>query len=231
MMKPKRIPAAEIEDILSSLKVICYRAGNQIKVAIDEPTNTIYKRFPLQRGSWYRRLFNPASRKFIRHAERVQALGFKSFNAKGWYRGDDAEHDLIVYPALSGHSIYDLAKKGSVKEVLPLLAAYIAKLHERCIYFKAGHCGNFLYSKEDGFSLIDTENMRFRMGWRRRAVAIEYLFAHTEKMNVRFLEEYTHERFLKDYFAAANLSTLAEKYIRARLRRFFSADHARTTKE
>ena len=65
--------------------------------------------------------------------------------------------------------------------MLPALGAFIAKLHDRGVYFRSLHLGNIVMTPEGTLGLIDIADMRFSRG---------QLTASQRKRNLRHLLRY-----------------------------------------
>jgi len=211
-LKRVNITANELENLLASATVIRRDRRNGVKVALDEKNQCIIKTFDLSRKSKMRRkpLFSVAGN-FIKNATQLRKKGISTIQPSIWLWCKENHYEVVTYPLLPGTDIYATLRKDKDASVLKLLAKYIADLHAKNIYFRAGHSENYLLQDENQLAIIDIDNLRFSINLRRRGKNLAYLYWHSQVNYPECFAEYTFHDFLKDYFAAAKLGKLREK--------------------
>ena len=221
----RRIPLSTNEfDQMLKEQVVLSR-GLRSFVALNEKDNQIIKMFALgNKKSFWRQYISPISNRFMKNARRLAELNVQTIQPCAWYRCKGYQYDVIVYPQCAGTSIYDLVEKNhDVAPVLEKLARYIAELHQRKIYFRAGHGGNYLYTGDEKFSLIDVDNTRFSINLRRRAKNIVYIYQHSKESKIECFAAYPFSEFVETYFSVAKLKKKQEQKVRFWIEQYLAA--------
>lgn len=207
LVKTQTLSLHELKAIQQNLKIIRNDSNNKIKVA--SANGSIYKFFYDLRKSWLKKKLKSAGVQFANNALRLQKMNIHSINPSALYFCKEEACHLVVYGKLPGDSVYELVYGQNRIDVLHKLAKYIAELHSKSIYFRAGHCDNYLYdTNKEQFSIIDVDNLRFSLGIRRRAKNIFYLFHHSYRKGSPIFSKYSFSQFLSVYLAEADLNSL-----------------------
>ncbi len=153
--------------------------------------------------------FYPYSLRFSRNARRLNAMGIRSVQVEQTFFCPSMRRHGVVYPQLEGQPLDRLLEGDEVNAaVVEALAAFIAKLHRKKIYFRSLHLGNVLLLPDGEFGLIDVADMRFGwlplgLGQRRRN------FRHLLRLPAHraALDRFGLERFFKCYCQAAGYAS------------------------
>ncbi|HAG79441.1 MULTISPECIES: toluene tolerance protein [Stutzerimonas stutzeri subgroup] len=108
-------------------------------------------------------LLRPYSRRFVKNAERLQALDIATLKVRAIYVLSDESADAVLYAPLPGSSLSQLAKQPdfSWTTILPELIGFVRELHRKGIYFRSLHLGNIILTPQGSLGLIDIADMRF----------------------------------------------------------------------
>lgn len=151
----------------------------------------------------------PDAQRFAERANRLQALGIQTpqICECAWFDKDKAI-SACIYQPLQGQPLDQLfrSQKAEFHQILPLLAAYILKLHRLGIYFRSLHLGNVLHTPDGDFGLIDFLDLRFK----RRPLGpmlVRRNFAHLQRyLQRRKVEHFPWDELMRYYDEASNSS-------------------------
>jgi hypothetical protein len=208
-LKRQAMTQTDFDALLKNVKVLRLTRLDQVKVA--KKGKNIVKFFGLLEKDFYRRHVYSVATQFVRHAERFQALGLRVIKPIEWYRCKAAMQDVVVYPALPGNSVYELAYGEKGLAILKPFMEYVAHLHHLKVYFRAGHADNYLVTPDGEFALIDMDNARFHINMRRRAKNLSYILDHARRNHKDLYVRYGEKKLIQDYFDAAKLNTNDQK--------------------
>lgn len=157
-------------------------------------------------------LFYPYSVKFIRNTRRLHRLDIVAPVIEDFFFCPAIMRWGVVYPLLEGETL--ASRLGSLQEKDGLfgpLAAFIAELHEKGIYFRALHLRNIIATVDNRLGLIDVTDISFQ----RKPLTLSQRqrnFGHFLKREFQreALEIYGLERFVTQYLDATSLAD-AEK--------------------
>lgn len=150
----------------------------------------------------------PYSLRFSKNAKRLNRMGIPSVKVERLFFCPSIRRHGVVYPMLEGETLADILKAHPERDdVLEKLAAFMARLHERKIYFRSLHLGNVLELPGGDFGLIDVADLCFcraplSMDQRRRN------FRHLLRnpLHRPIFEQFGLECFVACYLGAAGLS-------------------------
>ncbi|MCP4993430.1 MAG: toluene tolerance protein [Gammaproteobacteria bacterium] len=151
----------------------------------------------------------PYSLRFRRNAIRLTAMGIPSVVVERVFYCHQIRRHGVIYPMVKGESLEKIADRDQISdELFQQLAAFVALLHRKGIYFRSLHLGNILLLPDGELGLIDVADMRFsmsslRIDQRRRNFRHLFRTSAHRKIFARF----GVKRFLGLYIDAANLST------------------------
>ncbi|SFM70307.1 Lipopolysaccharide kinase (Kdo/WaaP) family protein [Halopseudomonas yangmingensis] len=145
---------------------------------------SIVKLFRIKRLLTSQRLY-PQAKRFARNAEKLQALGISCPSVIATWKLKTPPRNLVHYHPLPGETLRDLRKRNPEQwhALLPALGAFIAKLHDRGVYFRSLHLGNIVMTPEGTLGLIDIADMRFnrrRLSHNKRSRNLQHLLRYTE---------------------------------------------------
>ncbi|MGY4531569.1 serine/threonine protein kinase [Pseudomonas sp. TE3786] len=151
----------------------------------------------------------PSAQRFKRNAQRLQRAGIATplIDECLWIDREKAV-SACLYQPLTGEPLDGIFRNDKTRflALLPQLAAYIHRLHQRGIYFRSLHLGNILLTADGGFGLIDFLDMRFKRGpLGKRLVRrnFEHLRGYLERRKV---EGFPWDELLAAYARASKAS-------------------------
>lgn len=116
-------------------------------------------------------------RRFRRALVRLREVGITVPRYLGHGRVRGTGDRYVVYDWLEGEPV-----RGRLEAVgVARLAALVANLHERGVYFRGLHLANVIETSEGSLALIDVQDIRFRrraLSWRLRKRNLGILCAH-----------------------------------------------------
>jgi hypothetical protein len=209
----KNISLGEYNELIGSSRLI--RNGYQDRPKVLERDGMIIKLFYYDRLPWYRRRISSRGQRFVSKAEKLLERGVVTINPLQLMRCRAKKAEIVIYPMLEGTSFYESIGKNFDKTLFVKFAAYIASLHNQGIYFRAGHSDNYLMTPDGGFALIDVDNCRFAMSFRRRIKNLVYLIDHARGNQYDLYMKYGEDHFLDDYLACAEVDPKDYKRFKA----------------
>lgn len=175
----------------------------------ETPDGRIVKLFRIKRRL-SSNLWSPFATRFARHARRLQAFGLTTLEVSFAGRVPHLNRQAVVYGKVPGRPLRDFLRKEPPEDAAACVrrvAAFIAGVQERGVFFRSFHFGNVLVTPEGGFALIDILDVWFKPSplglWRRRR-------------NLRHLTRYAEDRaaltrhwdeFLQGYLEGAEASS------------------------
>lgn len=171
------------------------------------PDGRIIKLFRIKR-LLSQSLFYPYSLRFSRNAKRLNAMGVPSVVVERLFFCPAIRRHGVIYPMLEGEPLSKVFTATPEDDLLlEALAKFIARLHEKRVYFRSLHLGNILCLPDGGFGLIDVADLRFTpfsltLAQRRRN------FRHLFRLPGHrvIFERFGMQRFLDAYAEAAGIA-------------------------
>jgi hypothetical protein len=197
----RRLTGAQYDQLVAGASVIDRDwLGDRV---LFTPDGRVVKLFRTKRVFSSDRVW-PYARRFVRNANKLTDLGFRAVQVEGCYRCPAQKADVVVYRKLPGlpvrHFFDDPAQMQWIFDRLP---AFIARLHDAGIYFKALHLGNLLHTPgESDFGLIDVDFMtisRRSVRVRRRVKNFRNMLRYDEDREV--ILAYGFDRLVNGYLA------------------------------
>jgi hypothetical protein len=151
----------------------------------------------------------PYSQRFARNAQRLREKDIPSVTVERVASCPELNRQLVIYPKLPGTPLRAvLLEAGAERRAVLLdhLARFVARLHDKGIYFRSLHLGNILLQANGALALIDIADMRilpWRLGPWRRARNFRHLLRGVEDR--RFLHGANGLRFVETYLQASDL--------------------------
>ena len=108
---------------------------------------------------------HPDAARFEDRAKRLQAAGIQTpIICETCWIDRNKLVSACLYEPLAGQPLDRIFRdrRAQFNLLLPQLAAYIYRLHQRGIYFRSLHLGNILQTPNNDFGLIDFLDMRFK---------------------------------------------------------------------
>lgn len=149
-------------------------------------------------------LFYPYSKRFYRNALQLQSLGIATVEAKRLFRIPCIERSAVLYAPLPGVTLRDFAEhNGLPRRIVEQLGVFIAKLHDKGVYFRSLSLNNIIYKENSELGLIDFADMKI---YERR------LSPHKRLRNFRHVFGNVKD---SSYLDVANKTCLVEHYLDA----------------
>lgn len=184
------VTANELQDWLSQGELLEKDSHGPKVVRL--PSGLLLKIFRSRRNLLLARL-RPDARRFADRAERLQRLGIHTPQLAEllWIDREKAV-SACLYQPLQGEGLDKLFRdaRAEFDRLLPQLAVYIHRLHQRGIYFRSLHLGNILLTPDGDFGLIDFLDIRFKRG---------PLGRHLVQRNFAHLKGYLKRRKVQDF--------------------------------
>ena len=227
----KHISAAQLNQLCATGEVLA-RDDTFIR-AVRAADGAIWKvfrakPFPSSAAIW------PYARRFVRSARKLAERGVATVRVLDQYIIDGVDRHVVVYDELPGTALRDALasiESGSdaCNKLFCDLAAFIADLHARGVYFRSMDFGNVLVLADGaadsgrGFGLIDVAETRFSplslTMWRR---ARNFRPVTSYEIDRAALARFGCERFLEQYLRAASLSARKRRAFLKHIRRLNS---------
>jgi|GEM_PF-1586946 hypothetical protein len=205
----KKISLEECNQLLQSSRLI--RNGYLDRPKVLERDGMIIKFFYYDRLPRHRQVISLRGRRFIQRAFKLPSYGIKTIKPVQYMRCKARSCEIIVYPKMEGISVYESLVASFDPALFQRFAAYVAHLHDKGIYFKAGHSDNYLIDPKGDFLLIDVDNCRFTMYFLRRVKNLVYLIDHARGNQYDLYMRYGEDRFINDYLKCANIKPSKHK--------------------
>lgn len=173
----------------------------------------------------------PYAHRFARASRELVARGFVAPPVEMVARVPDLRRDIVIYPHQPGETLRDALARGATstahERLLAALAQLLAALHQRGVYFRAAHFGNFLANESQlgkiELTMIDLSEARFRrgsLGPKLRARNFRPLTRYPEDLAA--VQAFGVERFVRAYMEAATLPERQATRFRSALRQVHS---------
>jgi hypothetical protein len=220
----QRMTQAQFESLTHAARTLSAdEYGVKVLVTPDDRVIKLFRRKRLLSSA----LWFPYARRFDFAARELAARGIPAVRVEQVARVPSLRRDLVVYRRLDGATLREALASNhdnNGERLLPLLASFLAMLHERGVYFRAVHFGNVLVqASEEGqprLALIDVSESRFRRGPLSptlRARNLRPLVKYAEDRSA--LQGFGLPRFVDRYLESARLSERAERRFRRGLTR------------
>ena len=147
-------------------------------------------------------LFYPYSKRFYRNALQLQCLGIATVEAKRLLRIPSIRRSAVLYAPLPGVTLRDFARANGLPQcIAEQLGVFIAKLHDKGIYFRSLSLNNIIYTESGELGLIDFADMKIHEGplsARKRLRNFRHIFGNVKDFG---------------YLNVANKTCLLEHYL------------------
>lgn len=207
-----RMTVEELHSLAEKAEVICLNRQNFLKVGYDSARNII-KTFDLTREGFLHNYFFSDGKNFIRNAACLKKKGIKTIEPLTWFWCSQKKYEVVTYTPLPGKTIYETIRDEKDWSIMPSFASYVAFLHQKKIYFRAGHADNYLVQPNKQFALIDVDNTRFVISLRRRAKNLAYIVDHANRNFRELFQRYSFSEFMETYLEAAKINKIKKKVV------------------
>lgn len=149
----------------------------------------------------------PYAQRFANNAQRLQDLSIPCPKVIGVYRLTALQRDIVHYQPLPGLTLRQLRNTPDEPiDLLERLAAFIANLHEKGVYFRSLHLGNVVLTPEGILGLIDIADLKIQrcaLNRSQRTRNFRHMLRDTEDHN--WLRSAGNARFAKAYRDASGI--------------------------
>ena len=196
----RRISRTEYEALIRDARVLQEEVFG-VKVWL-LPDERVVKLFRTKRLITSARLL-PYSTRFARNARRLRRRGIRTPEVLDTFHCPEIERHGVIYRRLPGESFAELLSRRRDASLVTRLAAFLAELHEKGIYFRSVHPGNVLLAEDGALGLIDLQDVRFwpwPLSQNARARNFRHLFASDP--NSLEVRAFGYEPFVERYLQA-----------------------------
>ena len=183
------------------------------------PDDRIVKLFRTKRRFSSARLV-PYNVRFARNADRLRQRGIRTPEILGCFHCPEIERHGVIYRLLPGRSFTELLDPVAEEGLVRRLAAFLARLHEKGVYFRSVHPGNVLLGDDGECGLIDLQDLRLSpwpLGQTARARNFRHLFKSDP--NSRGVQSYGFEPFVEHYLEALPRNDRYRRRLKAKIMR------------
>jgi hypothetical protein len=190
------------------------------------PNGEVVKFF-FRRGLLSSNLWCPYAWRFARNSLALARLDIAAVPVCAWGRVPHLRQHYVRYAFLEGTTLRSAlagATDAEQADLVALLAAFFARLHESGVLFRAGHLGNFILRDDRSLALIDLENLQIRRSPLALGLRVRN-FGHLLRYPVdrALLWERYRELFWRQYSARTHLGAESAKRLWRRLENRFPA--------
>ncbi len=108
-------------------------------------------------------LFYPYALRFVNNASKLKDIGISTVTVIDSYKIPPIKRTAVHYMELEGDTLRNHIMHHSLNSnIAQKLAAFIAKLHNKGVYFRSIHFGNILITPDNSFGLIDIADMKIK---------------------------------------------------------------------
>lgn len=157
--KWKHLSRPAFEDLIDGAEILSRdRHGLKVVRLTDGCVAKLFRRKRLVSSA----LIRPYAKRFVRGAEILNAFDIPTVEVTGLVKIRAVKRDMVIYRPLDGATLREaLAKEPENSGMLEDLAAFLAKLHQTGIYFRAIHFGNVVLTPDRVFGLIDVSELYY----------------------------------------------------------------------
>ena len=171
----------------------------------------------------------PYAKRFESGARKLKGLDIPSVKVIDAYRVKSMKRDIVLYEPLEGRTLRETLTDNVDKDsLLRNFAVFLAKLHDKRIYFRSIHFGNVIVLPGGEFGLIDIAELRLYrtpMSLRRRAHNFGPIFRYKEDRTA--ILDFGLELFLDAYMENSILQPNARQSFLRRLKSLKPLETAR----
>lgn len=187
--------AEVIEKDGSGLKVLDTKQGEMIK---------LFRRKRLFSTA----LLNPYAARFVNNARHLKALNIQTITINRLLWCGSIKRHIVVYQRLEGSLLRDVlshAAKGN-DDIFRQFGSFIAKLHNKGVYFRSAHLKNILVLPNGEFALIDISDMQIKKHTLKLALRLRNLQHILRYQEDKDLLQKHSQPFLSGYLETSPLS-------------------------
>jgi len=166
------------------------------------------------RGRWSSDRIWPYSERFRHALVKLRALGICVPQERAHGRVQGSVVRFVIYEWFEGAPVRSLLPDVRLKAI----AAFVAQLHAKGVFFRGLHLGNILARESGDFALIDVADTKFLdrpLPLRMRERNLGILCAHMA--DLAYMQEGNWSELVMDYCRAANLTVAQAARMRDRV--------------
>ena len=152
------------------------------------------------------------ARQFCRNAYRLQNLGVATVSIKQLFHFENSTNTAVLYDPLPGKTLWQVfAAKELNQPLLAKLGEFVARLHQKGIYFRSLHLGNIVLTPEGELGLIDISDMSifpWELGCYRKLRNFRQMLRRQQGIKTFDINE--RKVFLNSYFADSQNSSCSK---------------------
>jgi len=213
----KLLHRKDYEQMIAGAKVISFdHYGDKV---LELPDGLMLKLFRLKRRL-SSALIWPYAKRFERGARQLRQLHIPTVEVVASYRIESVGRHAVVYRPLGGKTLRDALKDSKKsKDLLERFSAFLARLHNQGIYFRAIHFGNVIVLQSGDFGLIDVSEIRtsrWSLGIGKRIRNFKPIFRYKEDLHA--IQAFGLDLFLDIYLRSSNLPPNARRSFLRRIK-------------
>lgn len=163
------------------------------------------------------------ARRFCRNAERLQKLGVATVRVKQLFHFTNSTNTAVLYEPLLGNTLWQVFSANELNEsLLAKLGEFVARLHQKGVYFRSLHLGNIVLTSEGELGLIDISDMSispWSLGYLKRLRNFRQMLRRQQGLNTFDLNQ--RKVFLDSYVAHSQNSSHS-KYLSKKLEKILT---------
>lgn len=211
-----RAPLRELELLLGSASVL---EGDASGDTVFRSTDGRVVKLFYQRRLFSSTLLKSYSRRFADNARALARLQIPCVEIERIFAVPEAQRHVVVYRWLEGQPLRHALGQANapIDELVAKLAAFLALLHDRGVFFRSLHFANVIVLPSGELGLIDVEDLsmlRAPLSLARRVRNFRHLWRYAE--DVAALDHFGLELFVDTYLGASEMA--ASKHSTARRR-------------
>lgn len=149
------------------------------------------------------------ARRFCRNAYRLQKLGVATVSIKQLFHFEDSTNTAVLYQPLEGKTLWQAFSANELNEpILAKLGEFVARLHQKGVYFRSLHLGNVVFTPEAELGLIDISDMSispWSLGYFKRLRNFRQMLRRQQGLKIFDLSQ--RKVFLDSYIAHSQNSS------------------------
>jgi len=201
----KRLHRDSYEQMISGATVISRDLyGDKVLKLLD---GRMAKLFRLKR-KFSSALVYPYAKRFERAARNLRKLNIPSVHVIDIFRVKSIARDVVLYNPLEGKTLREVLESSENKDVLlKNLAIFLAKLHDKGIYFRSIHFDNIILLSNGKFGLIDISDLRISLSslrLQKRIRNFKHIFRYKEDREA--ILDFGIDFFFDSYIENSDLS-------------------------
>ncbi len=161
----------------------CDEFGDKVLALNDQ---SIIKLFRVKRFISQATLYSPA-RRFARNVRCLKKIGIPTVTIIDLYKISDLKRTAVHYKPLKGLTVREyMQQHGTSPEFLEKFGIFLARMHNKGVFFRSAHFGNIVYTPEKEFGLIDVSDMSispFSLGFFKRIRNLKHIFRVREDVD------------------------------------------------